>query len=130
MDLQAYWTGTSDNEQPGDFDYHGMMFGIFAMRYSNTVSNGESGVGQYDIVVPDRANERAAVLKFKRAPSENLMGKKVREALAQIATRDYDVRLRAEGVAILHVGIAFCQKTARVGFEVPAFGDTGSCSQG
>lgn len=57
MDLQAYWTGTSDNEQPGDFDYHGMMFGIFAMRYSNTVSNGESGVGQYDIVVPDRAND-------------------------------------------------------------------------
>ena len=57
LDLQAYWTGTSDNEQPGDFDYHGMMFGIFAMRYSNTVSNGESGVGQYDIVVPDRAND-------------------------------------------------------------------------
>ena len=111
--------------------YHGMMFGIFAMRYGNTVSNGESGVGQYDIVVPDRANERAAVLEFKRASSEKLMGKKIEEALAQIATHDYDVRLRAEGYkTILHVGIAFCQKTAKVGFEEPTPCATCTCSQG
>ena len=41
----------------------------------------------------------AAEVELAGMTSENLMGKKVREALAQIATRDYDVRLRAEGVA-------------------------------
>ena len=42
----------------------------------------------------------------------------VRQALEQINRNDYDVRLRTRGCkTILHVGIAFCEKSARVGFE-------------
>ena len=116
--LTALLVGTSFHDAKESY-YHGIMYGILAMRYGDTISNGESGLGLYDIVVEDMENERAAVLEFKRASSAEQMDASVQEALGQIECRDYDVRLRARGYkTILHVGIAFCQKSARVGFEV------------
>ena len=110
--------GTSFHDAKESY-YHGVMYGLLAMRYGDTISNGESGQGLYDIVVQDRENERAAVLEFKRASSVEQMDEGVRQALEQIKRNDYDVRLRTQGCkTILHVGIAFCQKSARVGFEV------------
>ena len=115
--LTALLVGTSFHDAKESY-YHGVMYGVLAMRYGDTISNGESGLGLYDIVVEDRENERAAVLEFKRAASVEQMDTSVQEALEQIEHRDYDVRLRAKGCkTILHVGIAFCQKSARVGFE-------------
>ena len=114
--LTALLVGTSFHDAKESY-YHGMMFGLLAMKYGDTISNGESGQGLYDIVVRDSG--RAAVLEFKRASSVEQMDKGVRHALEQIKRNDYDVRLRAKGCkTILHVGIAFCQKSARVGFEV------------
>ena len=116
--LTALLVGTSFHDAKESY-YHGVMYGILAMRYGDTISNGESGLGLYDIVVQDRENERAAVLEFKRASSAEQMDASVQEALGQIKRNDYDVRLQACGCkTILHVGIAFCQKSARVGFEV------------
>ena len=115
--LTALLVGTSFHDAKESY-YHGVMYGVLAMRYGDTISNGESGLGLYDIIVEDRENERAAVLEFKRAASAEQMDTSVQEALEQIEHRDYDVRLRAKGCkTILHVGIAFCQKSARVGFE-------------
>ena len=115
--LAALLVGTSFHDAKESY-YHGLMYGILAMRYGETISNGESGLGLYDIVVEDRVNERAAVLEFKRVSSAEQMDASVQEALGQIERRDYDVRLRARGCkTVLHVGIAFCQKSARVGFE-------------
>ena len=115
--LTALLVGTSFHDAKESY-YHGVMYGVLAMRYGDTISNGESGLGLYDIVVEDRENERAAVLEFKRAASVEQMDTSAQEALEQIEHRDYDIRLRARGCkTILHVGIAFCQKSARVGFE-------------
>ena len=115
--LTALLVGTSFHDAKESY-YHGLMYGILAMKYGETISNGESGLGLYDIVVQDRENMRAAVLEFKRASSAEQMDESVRQALAQINLRDYDVRLRARGCkTILHVGIAFCEKSARVSFE-------------
>ncbi len=116
--LTALLVGTSFHDAKESY-YHGIMYGVLAIRYGDTISNGESGLGLYDIVVEDRENERAAVLEFKRASSIEQMDEGVRQALGQIKRNDYDVRLRTKGCkTILHVGIAFCQKSTRVGFEV------------
>ncbi len=115
--LTALLVGTSFHDAKESY-YHGVMYGILAMRYGETISNGESGLGLYDIVVQDKKNTRAAVLEFKRASSAEQMDEGVRQALEQINRNDYDVRLRTRGCkTILHVGIAFCEKSARVGFE-------------
>ncbi len=97
--------------------YHGMLYGIFKMRYYGTRSNGESGRGRYDLIVPDMKNSRAAVLEFKLAPSAEKLEASVQSALGQIADRDYDARLRADGFStLLRVGVAFFQKSVKVGF--------------
>ncbi len=96
--------------------YHGMLFGIFAIQYFSTVSNGESGQGRYDIIVPDKISMRACVLECKRIPEGDLEAKAM-EALQQIRNKGYDARLRAEGFkTIIHAGVAFCQKSCRVCF--------------
>ena len=116
--LTALLSGTGFRDVK-ESSYHGMMFGLLAMKYGDTISNGGSGKGLYDIVVRDSENGRAAVLEIRRASSAEQMDEGVRHALRQIRRNDYDVRLRAKGCrTILHVGIAFCQKSARVGFEV------------
>ena len=116
--LTALLSGTGFHDAK-ESSYHGMMFGLLAMKYGDTISNGGSGQGLYDIVVRDSGNGRAAVLELRRASSAEQMDEGVRQALGQIRRNDYDVRLRVKGCrTILHVGIAFCQKSARVGFEV------------
>lgn len=116
--LTALLSGTGFHDAK-ESSYHGMMFGLLAMKYGDTISNGGSGQGLYDIVVRDSGNGRAAVLEIRRASSAEQMDEGVRHALGQIRRNDYDVRLRVKGCrTILHVGIAFCQKSARVGFEV------------
>ncbi len=99
--------------------YHGMMFGILAMRYKKVTSSGEGGMGFYDILVVDRSSSRAAVLELKRVSSENELEQYAGKALKQIVDRGYDARVRTEGSCktILHVGIAFCDKTAKVLFK-------------
>lgn len=57
--LTALLVGTSFHDAKESY-YHGMMFGLLAMKYGDTISNGESGQGLYDIVVRDSENGRAA----------------------------------------------------------------------
>lgn len=113
--LTALLSGTGFRDVK-ESSYHGMMFGLLAMKYGDTISNGGSGKGLYDIVVRDSENGRAAVLEIRRASSAEQMDEGVRHALRQIRRNDYDVRLRAKGCrTILHVGIAFCQKSIVAG---------------
>ena len=96
--------------------YHGMLFGLFAIQYFGTTSNGESGQGRYDIIVPDKKTMRACVLECKRITEGNLETKAM-EALQQIRKKDYDLRLKAQGYTnIIHAGVAFCQKSCKVCF--------------
>ncbi len=98
--------------------YHGMVKGAFDMWYPETTSSGQGGMGFYDLLVPDRAHSRAAVIEFKRATSENAMESFAEKAVKQIEERAYDARVRAEGCkTILHVGIAFHGIKARVLFR-------------
>lgn len=96
--------------------YHGMLFGLFAIQYFGTVSNGESGQGRYDIIVSDKVSMRACVLECKRI-TEGDMEAKALEAVQQIRKKGYDARLKAEGFkTIIHAGVAFCQKSCKVCF--------------
>ncbi|MDO4839947.1 MAG: AAA family ATPase [Desulfovibrionaceae bacterium] len=97
--------------------YHSMLFGLFAIQYFGTISNGESGQGRYDIIVPDKLSMRACVLECKRIPEGDLEAKAL-EAVQQIRKKGYDARLRAEGVkTIVHAGVAFSQKSCKVCFS-------------
>ncbi len=97
---------------------YGMMFGVLAMRYGDTVSNAKLARGLYGIVVEDKENSRAAVLEFKLASSAEELEACVDNALQKIAEQDYDAPLRANGWKnILHAGIALCDNTVKVGFE-------------
>ncbi len=98
--------------------YHDIIYGLMRILYTGTISNGESGKGYFDVLVPDKDNSRAAVLEFKRAPSEGELEQYAHMALKQIEDREYDARIRAEGYeTILHVGAAFCDKKAKVLFK-------------
>ncbi len=98
--------------------YHGIVKGAFDMRYPETTSSGQGGSGIYDLLVLDSANSRAAVLEFKRAPSEEKLEEYARKGLKQIDDRDYDARVRANGCkTILHVGIAFYRHRTKVLFR-------------
>ncbi len=102
-----------------ELHYHGMMYALFRLGYRSTVAEGESGKGYFDLLVPDRDNSRVALMELKRATSRETMEELAVEALKQIEERGYDARVRAEGCyrTILHVGVVFFEKSARVVFR-------------
>lgn len=98
--------------------YHDIIYGLMRIVYDGTISNGESGKGYFDVIVPDKENSRVTVLEFKRAPSEKELERYANKALKQIVDLEYDTRVRAEGYeTILHVGAAFCDTKAKVLFK-------------
>ncbi len=118
MTLNGLLVGSGVQDQK-ELYYHGMMFGILRLGYKEVVSSGEGGMGFYDLLVVDRESSRAAVLELKRVASANELEQYAGKALKQIEDRSYDARVRAEGSCktILHVGIAFCDKKAKVLFK-------------
>lgn len=100
-------------------DFHSIVYAVYKVEYPHTDSEGEAGKGFYDIIVPDRENSRVAVIELKLAPTKDKMEQMAMAALKQIEDQEYDARARAEGCfsTILHVGMAFCQKSVKVVFR-------------
>ena len=98
--------------------YHNFILGLMIHlegRY-HINSNGESGLGRYDIEIePLNKNMRGFILEFKVADSEENLEKKAEEALEQIKDKKYYVSLQDRGIKeIIFVGMAFYKKFVKI----------------
>ena len=102
-----------DTAQPESF-YHGLMLGFSVLldgKY-RVESNRESGYGRFDLAFfPLHPGTPGVILELKTAASEEELEVKAKEALAQIAEKEYSAELSRQGVRdIWNYGIAFCGK--------------------
>lgn len=103
--------------------YHGMMLGLCAVlsnRYQ-VRSNREAGLGRFDIqLAPQMKGLPGFIFEFKHTKNEKEdLEALAEQALNQIQEKQYDVELRALGVApIVKIGIAFRGKNAAIKREV------------
>ena len=112
----------SEKSQPERF-YHGFVLGLLVElreRYEIR-SNRESGYGRYDVMMKPYAQEDdAIIIEFKVHEPEDEVSLKdtVQAALEQIAERNYDAELLAQGIPtgrIRHYGFAFEGKKVLIG---------------
>ena len=113
----------SDDDAPERF-YHGFVLGLMvelADRYQIT-SNRESGFGRYDIMLKpsDKEKDCAYIIEFKvhKPKKEKSLEETVANALSQIAEKQYETALAAEGFApgrIRKYGFAFKGKECLIG---------------
>ena len=110
----SYFDTGDASSQPERF-YHGFVLGLIVdaqLDYLVT-SNRESGLGRYDVVLePRKKDANAYVLEFKAksASSKAALSDLAREALRQIADKQYDAALIGRGIPkekIYHYGFAF-----------------------
>ena len=97
-----------------DYDekfYHGLLIGMLS-EYQ-TVSNGEAGLGRFDIaILPLSRMSRGVVLELKVAKQEEDLQKLSEEACKQIRDMKYIEGLQKKGYEdILGYGIAFYKKS-------------------
>lgn len=94
----------------------GLMIHLEGMYHIN--SNGESGLGRYDIAIePLNKNMRGYILEFKVADKEENLEKKAEEALKQIENKKYYLSLQNKNIKnITLIGIAFYKKLLKIKF--------------
>ncbi|MCI9485808.1 MAG: AAA family ATPase [Lachnospiraceae bacterium] len=95
--------------------FHGLLLGLLSHREDWVVrSNQESGVGFSDILVEIEEENRGIVIEVKYPDGGDLeVGCK--EALAQIEEKEYEEKLREDGMeTVLRYGIACRRKSCRV----------------
>ena len=97
-----------------DYDekfYHGLLIGMLS-EYQ-TVSNGEAGLGRFDIaILPLSRMSRGVVLELKVAKQEEDLQKLSEEACRQIRDMKYIEGLQKKGYEdILGYGVAFYKKS-------------------
>ena len=98
--------------------YHSFILGLMIHlegRY-HINSNGESGLGRYDIAIePLNKNLRGFILEFKVADSEETLEQKAEEALEQIKDKKYYIELEKRGIKeMTFLGIAFYKKFLKI----------------
>jgi hypothetical protein len=104
-----------------EYGYHLFVLGLLAgLRETHEVrSNIESGEGRSDVIVIPRdvqTHSRGFVFECKRVAEEGQLEQGVASALAQIKEKQYDAVVKQREVPhIVHIGIAFAGKKARVG---------------
>jgi hypothetical protein len=104
-----------------EYGYHLFVLGLLAgLRETYEVkSNIESGEGRSDVTVIPRnmqPNSRGFIFECKRVEQKEQLDRGVAQALAQIKEKQYDAVVKQRGVPhIVHIGIAFVGKHARVG---------------
>ncbi|AGB42033.1 Protein of unknown function (DUF1703)/Predicted AAA-ATPase [Halobacteroides halobius DSM 5150] len=98
--------------------YHAFVLGLVVnLRGEYQVkSNRESGYGRYDVMlIPSSKDKLGIIMEFKKVDQDESLERGVREALEQIADRDYRDILEELGINdILELGIAFCGKEVMV----------------
>ncbi len=106
-------------DEPERF-YHALTIGMFAALYftHEVKSNREAGLGRYDVMLVPKDSAKPSILfEFKKVPKGSKKSAKTvaQEALDQIATREYEIDLRARGITnIIKLGIGFNGKESLV----------------
>ena len=99
-----------DTAQPESF-YHGLMLGLTVLMEGEyrVESNRESGYGRFDLAFfPLHPSTPGVILELKAAGSEDELEERAKEALQQIAEKEYCAELSRQGVKdIWRYGIAF-----------------------
>ena len=98
--------------------YHSFILGLMIHlegKYEIN-SNGESGLGRYDIAIePLNRNLRGFILEFKVADSEEKLGEQASEGLKQIKDKKYYIELEKRGIKeMTFLGIAFYKKLLKI----------------
>lgn len=95
--------------------YHGLLLGLLGYEENWIVrSNAESGVGYSDILVEISECRTGIVIEMKYAENGN-MDAACEQALSQIEDRQYDAKLKEDGMRkIIKYGIACYKKDCRV----------------
>lgn len=126
IEMFSYFdTGKKASRGEPEKFYHGFVLGLMvelADRYV-IMSNRESGVGRYDVMLEPRSKEdKAIILEFKVQDTEYGEEKDLPEtvcaALEQIEKKNYAVSLIAKGIPegrIRKYGFAFCGKKVLIG---------------
>lgn len=117
----------SENRKPESF-YHGLVLGMVAQEQEYSIqSNGESGIGRYDIMMIPRRGERSAlpavIMEFKLfdPDKEDTLEDTARRALRQVEDRNYAARLLDQGFRgeeILEYGFGFSGKKVAVEMKI------------
>ena len=111
----SYMDGKNENF------YHGLFLGMsFYLDNKYLVkSNRETGLGRYDVLIePNSKKERAFILEFKVADSNENLEKFSKEALEQIINKKYDIELVEKNVKdITYIGIAFYKKQLKICYK-------------
>lgn len=111
-------TSASYHDTKNEDFYHGLILGmsLYLENQYYISSNKESGLGRYDLVMePKNKNDKAYILEFKVAKSEESLNKESQEAVEQIISKKYDVNLKEKGIKdIIFVGVAFYGKLVKV----------------
>lgn len=111
-------TSASYHDTKNEDFYHGLILGmsLYLENQYYISSNKESGLGRYDLVMePKNKNNKAYILEFKVAKSEESLNKESQEAVEQIISKKYDVNLKEKGIKdIIFVGVAFYGKLVKV----------------
>ena len=107
--------------EPKENYYHGMLNGILVSAgdlIGEHSSNTDSGDGYADITVCSADFKVAAVIELKYASSRSELDSKAKEALRQIAEKDYAEKVRNRGIGkIFGYGIAFFHRQCSVAVE-------------
>ncbi len=95
--------------------YHGMLLGLLGAQESWVVrSNAETGDGYTDIQIVVPARNTGCIIEVKYAEN-GTFDAACREALRQIAEREYAAALQREGMKVIYqYGIACYKKSCRV----------------
>ena len=111
----SYMDGKNENF------YHGLFLGMsFYLDNKYSVkSNRETGLGRYDVLIePNSKKERAFILEFKVADSNENLEKFSKEALEQIINKKYDIELVEKDVKdITYIGIALYKKQLKICYK-------------
>ena len=100
--------------------YHGLMLGLCAMMDNQyyITSNGESGLGRYDIQLMPKEKKIPGILIELKAESKctaDELKELAKTALAQIHEQKYDTQMKSHGVeTIFKYGVAFKGKDVEI----------------